>query len=92
METRMFTVFDSAAGLFLEPFFCPSIEFAIREFRHSANREGSQVHKFPADYTLFAIGGFDPTSGKVTGQDPVSLGVAVTFIDKLPLQQEAEGA
>ena len=53
METHGFCVFDSAAKRYLEPFFCPSVEFAIREFKSAANTEGHMFSKYPADYTLF---------------------------------------
>lgn len=81
METHMFTVFDSAAKAYLEPFSAPSTEFAIREFRAAVNKEGHQFNKFAADYTLFYIGIFDVSTGVITAQHPVSLGVGVTFLD-----------
>ncbi len=80
METHIFTVYDSAAGMYLEPFICPSIQFALREFGSAANAEGHQFNKFPADYTLFYIGTFDPAAGKVDGLEPTSLAVAVTLV------------
>lgn len=84
----MFTVYDSAAGGFLEPFFAPSVEFAIREFRQAVNTEGHQFNRFPEDYTLFSIGEFDQKSGKVSSSEPSSLGVAVTFLERKAQQIE----
>lgn len=84
MESRLFTVYDSAAALFLEPFVAPTIEFALREFKSAANDPGHQFHKYPTDYTLFCIGTFDPGNGQLTGSNPMSLGVAVTFINQQP--------
>ncbi len=83
MTKFLFTVWDSAAGCFLDPFVAPSIEFAIRGMREAVNTEGHQFAKFPEDYTLFMIGEFDAVTGALTGQEPQSLGVAVTFIKKL---------
>ncbi len=83
LQTHIFTVYDSAAGMFLEPFVAPSIDFALREFKSAANREGHQFNNFPSDYTLFYIGTFDCGAGRVDGLEPTSLGVAVTLIDKL---------
>lgn len=82
MKKFLFTVFDSAAGMFLDPFVAPSVEFAIRAFRQAVNQEGHQFNQFPQDYTLFLVGEFDPASGGLTGNNPQSLGVAVTFIDQ----------
>lgn len=82
MEKLAFSVFDSAAGMYLEVFFAPSIEFAIRGFREAVNSEGHQFKKFPADYTLFHVGAFDQKTGQLVPREPTSLGVAITFVDK----------
>ena len=84
MEKFLFTVFDSAAGAFLDPFPAPSVEFAIREFRRAANDAGHQFNRFPEDYTLFLVGEFDQKSGEITARPPSSLGVAITFLDSGP--------
>lgn len=83
MTNHIFTVFDTAAGMFLEPFVAPSIEFAIRGFRQAVNTPEHQFNVFPEDYTLYHIGEFDPTSGRVLPSDPKSLGIAITFINKI---------
>lgn len=83
MEKHIFTVWDSAAGAFLDPFVAPSIEFAIRSFRQAVNTPEHQFNVFPDDYTLFYVGVFDATSGALEGQSPQSLGVAVTFVDRI---------
>lgn len=77
-----FTVYDSAAARYLDPFFAPTIEFAIRGFRQAVNKEGHQFHEFPEDYTLFHVGSFDPEKGIFVPQEPRSLGVAITFLNK----------
>lgn len=82
MEQFIFTVYDSAAGRYLEPFFAPSVEFAMRGFREAVNRVDHQFNKFPEDYTLFSIGSFDPVAGVLNAEVPHSLGVALTFIDR----------
>lgn len=90
MKKYLFCVWDSAAGAYLDPFVAPSVEYAIREFRSVCNREGHQFNKFPADFTLFLIGSFDPITGRL--EDPgkiTSLGVALTFISS---QLEADNA
>jgi len=87
MIKHLFTVYDSAAGLYLDPFVAPTIEFAIREFRQICNQEGHQFNKFPTDYALFHIGEFNAELGEVLHLNPTALGVAVTFIEQqqLPL-------
>lgn len=83
MKKYLFTVFDSAAGAFLDTFMAPSIEFAIRSFREAVNTPEHQFNKFPEDYTLYLVGEFDPGSGLLVAQAPQSLGVAVTFVSRM---------
>lgn len=81
MNFLIFTVYDSAARKYLEPFFAPTIEVACRSFRQLVNREGHQFAMFPEDYTLFHIGEYDADAGVIVPGDPHSLGVALTFVD-----------
>ncbi len=83
MTKYIFSVWDSAAGMFLDPFVAPTIEFAIRGMREAVNTEGHQFAKFPEDYTLFCVGEFDPVGRDLRGQEPQSLGVALSFVNKL---------
>lgn len=80
MNMEYFSVFDSAAGAYLEPFPCPTIEVAIRRFREAIHTPDHQFQKFPEDYTLFHVGSFDQSTGKFTVLEPRSLGVAMTFL------------
>lgn len=82
MKMFAFSTYDSKVGAFSEPFFAPSVEFAIREFRRAVNSEGTQVSKYPEDYTLFVVGEFDQETGKFVPQEPTSLGVAITFLEE----------
>lgn len=83
MFKGVFSVYDAAAEAFLEPFFAPTIEFALRSFRQAVNTEGHQFNKFPEDYTLFHLGEFQSDSGHIVSNNtPHSLGVAVTMLEK----------
>lgn len=84
MTELAFTVYDSAAKAFLEPFFAPTIESAMRSFREVVNREGHQFNRFPEDYTLFHCGEFSQETGRFTAITPHSLGVALTFLATTP--------
>lgn len=81
MHTNLFTVYDSAAARYLDPFVAPTIEYAIREFRKIVNQEGHQMNMYPEDYTLFHIGEFNPEDALLTILGPTSLGVGITFKD-----------
>jgi len=83
MIQQLFTVFDSAANAWLEPFFAPTLEVGLRMFREICNKPDHQFAKYPEDYTLFHIGSFSQASGVLEPLDtPHSLGVAITFIDR----------
>lgn len=94
MITMLFSVYDSAAERFLEPFCAPTVEFAIRSFKEAVTRDGHQFNKFPEDYTLFKVGEYDQESGSLKPvATPQSLGVAITFMAEGPkLDQEARDA
>lgn len=81
MTQHLFTIYDSAAGLFLNPFVAPSIEVAIREFRKMVNTEGNNFNTFPEDFTLYHVGEFEPETGTINPVMHHSLGVAQTFVN-----------
>lgn len=90
---QCFSVYDSAAKLFLEPFQAPTVESAIRSFREAINKPGHQFAKFPEDYTLFHIGAFDAEKGvHVPLATPHSLGVAITFMPRAGQLEVASNA
>lgn len=80
MTEQLFTVYDSAARAYLQPFFAPTIEAALRMFREVCNKPDHQFNKYPEDYTLFHCGEFCQETGQLTAIEPHSLGVAITFL------------
>jgi len=88
MKSEIFAVYDSAAARYLDPFVMPTAEMAIRGFRQAVNREDHQFNQFPEDYTLFHIGSFDPEAGVLLPENPRSLGVAITFLNRPQLQED----
>jgi len=65
MIHNIFSVYDNKAEAFLPPFVLPKREMAIRTFADSINNPETQLHKHPADYTLFTLGTFDDEIGKI---------------------------
>lgn len=79
---HIFSVFDSAAGAFLDPFHAQTTEVAMRMMREICNRPDHQFSKYPEDYTLFEIGSFDPQTGVLEPlATPHPLGLALSFKD-----------
>lgn len=100
MNTRFFSVYDSKAEAFIQPFFSPTHATAIRMFSMAANDPAHNFKIHAADYTLFAIGEFDQHTAKVdVYPTPINLGLAITFSDhpdsdytddELPLPQSTK--
>ncbi len=88
---KLFTVYDSKAARFLQPFSSETTETAIRNFRATVNNKDHQFNLYPEDYTLFEIGAFNDESGHLEPINPHSLGLAITFLPtgEIALQTDA---
>lgn len=81
MKLQIFAVYDSKAEAFLQPYFTPNNNMALRAFSHAANNEDSDFCKFAADYTLFHIGDYETDTARISSlPTPKSLGVAIQFV------------
>lgn len=83
MILKIFTVFDSKAGVYGQPSFMVSRGAAIRSFTDMVNDQNHPFHKHPEDYTLFEIGEYDDNEGEIESSAPVSLGVALAYSNKI---------
>lgn len=59
----IFTVYDVKAELYLQPFFSPTEQTALRSFRAAASDQDHDFWKFSEDYTLFFIGEWNEVDG-----------------------------
>lgn len=83
MKSKVFTIYDSKAEAFMNPFLMSKKGQAIRAFENSINDPSTQFHQHPADYTLFEIGEFDDETGNYSMYDAkLNLGTALEFIKK----------
>jgi len=80
MKQDVFTIYDSKAHAYLTPFFLHNQDMAIRVFADCANNPEHQFGKHPEDYTLFKIGVFNDTKGRIDCGNPLSLGVGIEFL------------
>lgn len=62
---KMYSIFDSAAGAYLTPFFMANDLVAIRAFGSVVAEPGQMFYAAPQDFTLFCLGRFDATQGTV---------------------------
>lgn len=84
MIMKVYSVFDSKATAFLQPFFAVNRAVALRSFARAVNEEGSDFHLYAGDYTLFELGEWDQMSGKfVAGDVMENLGIGSQYLKEL---------
>lgn len=77
----LFSVYDSAAKFFRDPFVSSSRGEALSQFMAGCNTKDSWLCERPDHFTLFMLGSFDEQDGKFELlATPESLGLAVEFI------------
>lgn len=64
MRLIVCSVYDSAVGAYLQPFFCRSKGEAIRSFMSACEDKQSNFARFAKDYTLVYFGHWDDQSGE----------------------------
>jgi len=79
MIKKMFAVYDLKTKFYIHPFFCYTLEEALRIFQTAANDESTKLHEHPSDYRLDQIGNFDTTSGEIVS-DLVLHGFAIQYL------------
>lgn len=73
MKHNVYSIYDTASGLYSRPFFTQSDAEAIRSFTDIACDTEHPIGKHPQDYTLFRLGIFDDNDGKITDEVNSSL-------------------
>ncbi len=80
---KVFSIYDSKADGFLQPFFAENTAVAIRSFTRAANDQASDFHRYAGDYTLFEIGEWNRTRGDwLQYEAKVNLGLAEQYISQ----------
>lgn len=66
---RIFTVFDTKAAIYGQPFYAVTDGIALRMFSDAVNNNSpdNALNRYPEDFTLYYIGEFDDVTGSVTG-------------------------
>jgi len=82
MILKIFSVFDSKAGAFLQPFFSINVATASREFMSAAQDASHAFHRHSGDYELFLLGEWDQYEGMLKMYETKqSLGLASMFLN-----------
>lgn len=88
MLLNMYSVFDDAAGEFLQPFYAKNHAEAERLFADACNNLGHEFGRNPGDYTLYHVGIFDNQNVQITGlsrEDRIILANGAEVIRQLEL-------
>lgn len=83
---RMYSVFDSAVGSYMRPFFSDHKANAIRSFVNIVNDKNPDniINAHPDQFTLFELGEFEQSTGVFSSHAmPMSLGNGVEFIKQV---------
>lgn len=88
MIVKVYSIFDTAAKVYLPPFHCPTDATALRAFTDAANSPQHFVGQHPADYTLMKIATFcDSTGTYIALPQFENLGNAQIFVRAKPETQ-----
>lgn len=60
---KVFTVFDSKAEAYLNPFYARTTAEGVRLFKAAADDPEHNYHRFAGDFSLFEIGEWDERTG-----------------------------
>ncbi len=79
----IFSVYDSKARAFMQPFFSPTAGTALRAFKAAANDSEHAFFRHAGDYTLFEIAEWKEQEGVIDMYETtINLGLAITMVEK----------
>lgn len=81
MIQKVYTVYDSKAEAYLNPFHMNTNGEALRAWKAAVKDPQTNFNKFPSDFTLFEIGTYDSNTGSYEMfPAKVSLGTALEWM------------
>lgn len=81
MVLKVFSVFDSDAGAFMQPFYSLTVAVAKRNISRAVLDETTDFHAFPERYSLFEVGEWDSEGGKFSAPvAPIPHGIFTSFV------------
>ncbi len=80
MKLNAYTIFDTASGLYMRPFFNTSDGAAIRAFSDIATDAEHEVGKHPEDYSLFRIGIYDDNTARFSAETRECLSTGLELV------------
>jgi len=88
MNYLVYSILDTKAEQYHNPFYAPTRGVAIRQFSEAVNDEKTELYKYPKDFILYEIGTFDGDHGVITPHDNAShIGSALDFKTQTPQKE-----
>ncbi len=81
MKLNLYSIFDTASGLYLRPMFAQSDGEAIRAFSDAVTSD-TEYGKHPEDYSIHRLGIYDDTNGTLTDEHNCCLGTGLELVAK----------
>ena len=65
MIVSIYSLFDTKAKAYAQPFFSLNDETAVRATAHLVNTKDHEISHYVEDYSIYKIGEFDDETGKI---------------------------
>lgn len=85
---KIFSLLDTKAGSYAQPFAETSTINALRGFEVAVNQADSTLSRYPDDFCLMELASFDQQTGELIVNSPQNLGTARTVLKSVPKQME----
>ncbi len=82
MKVQLYAVFDTCSGIYEKPFFHTADAAVKREFQDIATAAEHAIAKHPEHYSIWRLGNFDNTTGKVIDEVNECLWTALEAISQ----------
>jgi len=69
MKVQCYAIFDQCSGIYEKPFFSTADAVVVREFQDIIASDDHPIAKHPEHYSLWRLGTFDNTNGKILNED-----------------------
>lgn len=89
MKLNVYSIYDTAVGAYMRPFFLQSDGQAQRMFKDLVQDKEHDVGKHPEDYSLVRIGSYNDQKGKLEPEDVEAL---VTGLEMVAASREVSRA
>lgn len=90
MIKNVYSIYDSKANFFGNPFVSTNHATAIRTFAQACEDPNSELNRYSTDFSLHYIGHYDDSTGVILADNHINLGLASAFLNRLPTPDIAE--